>query len=73
MDETGKFYKLLLEKMLVFKRDTCSDSKRTKKRITVSLGANTTGSNKLPHLILANKKKTPGAARIKMNDKEMGC
>ncbi|KAG0426186.1 hypothetical protein HPB47_026676, partial [Ixodes persulcatus] len=51
-DETGVFYNMLLDRTLSFPGDTCSGGKRSKERISVMVGANTVGDEKLPLLII---------------------
>ena len=57
-DETGLFYKLLPNKSLHFKNEKCQGGKNSKIRITVLLGTNSTGTEKIKPLIIG-KSKTP--------------
>ena len=56
-DETALFYKLLPERSLVFKNETCSGGKRAKQRLTILLAANMSGTEKLPLLVIGNSQK----------------
>ena len=47
-DETGLFYKCTPDKTLAFKGERCSGGKLSKERITLLIGANMDGSDKLP-------------------------
>ncbi|XP_067948756.1 tigger transposable element-derived protein 6-like [Watersipora subatra] len=46
MDETGLFYKLMVDKTLHFKGEKCSGGKLSKERLTVALCANMSGTEK---------------------------
>uniref|UniRef100_A0A1I8BXC5 HTH CENPB-type domain-containing protein n=1 Tax=Meloidogyne hapla TaxID=6305 RepID=A0A1I8BXC5_MELHA len=48
IDETGLFWKLLPNKTLCFKGERCTSGKKSKERITVLVGANMSGIEKLP-------------------------
>lgn len=52
LDETGLYWRLLPDKTLTFKNDPCSGGKRSKERITLLLGANMAGNEKLPALAI---------------------
>lgn len=52
LDETGLFYRLLPEKTLTFKGDSCQGGKKSKERLTVLLGANMTGTEKIEPLVV---------------------
>jgi hypothetical protein len=56
-DETGLFYKCLPTKTFTFKGQECHGGKMSKERITVLLCANSSGSEKLPLLIIGKSKK----------------
>lgn len=56
-DETALFYKLLPDRSLVFKGETCKGVTRSKQRITVLLGANMSGNEKLPLLVIGNSQR----------------
>ena len=56
-DETGLFYKLLPNKTLCFKNEPCHGGKHSKDRVTVLVGANADGSEKLPLLVIGKSKK----------------
>ncbi|XP_040355873.1 tigger transposable element-derived protein 4 [Ixodes scapularis] len=57
-DELGLFYKALPTKTLTFKGETCTGGKRSKERITVLVGANMDGSDKL-RLVVVGKAQNP--------------
>lgn len=52
VDETGLFYKMQPSKTLHFKREKCTGGKHSKVRISVLIGANCDGSEKLPLLVI---------------------
>lgn len=52
VDETGLFFKCTPDKTLAFKGESCSGGKHSKERITLLLGANMDGSEKLPLLMI---------------------
>ncbi|NXQ37556.1 TIGD4 protein, partial [Alaudala cheleensis] len=56
MQETGLFYQMLPHNTFAFKGETCSVSKQSKESITVVVGANMDGSEKLPLLIIGKSK-----------------
>ena len=51
-DETGLFWRLLPDKTMAFKGDKCHGGKKSKERITLMVGANMDGSEKLPLLAI---------------------
>ena len=51
-DETGVFYRLLPDKTLCFKGDSCHGGKQSKERITAMVCANMDGSEKLPLMVI---------------------
>lgn len=51
-DESALFFKLLLDKTLAFKDETCTECKHAKGRILVSFGVNLSGTEKLPLLVI---------------------
>ena len=51
-DETGVFYRLLPNKTLCFKGDSCHGGKLSKERITAMVCANMDGSEKLPLMVI---------------------
>ena len=55
-DETGLFFKLLPDKTLTFKNEPCLSGKQSKDRITVLVGSNSDGSEKLPLLVIGKSK-----------------
>lgn len=52
VDETGLFFKCTPDKTFAFKGEKCSAGKHSKERITVLVGANMDGSEKLPLLVI---------------------
>ncbi|XP_023237227.1 tigger transposable element-derived protein 4-like [Centruroides sculpturatus] len=52
LDETGLFYKLLPEKTAMFKNESCHGGCKSKLRVTILLGANSDGSEKLKPLVI---------------------
>lgn len=57
VDETALFWRLLPNKTLAFKGERCTDGKQSKERITVLVGANMTGDEKLPLLVIGKSLK----------------
>lgn len=55
-DETGVFFKCLPNKTLAFKNEKCFGGKSSKERITVMVGCNMTGSEKLKLLVIGKSK-----------------
>nr|XP_037280132.1 tigger transposable element-derived protein 4-like [Rhipicephalus microplus] len=55
-DKTRLFYKLLPEKTRAFVEDHCHGSKHSKERLTVLVGSNMSGSEKLPLLVISASK-----------------
>jgi hypothetical protein len=64
-DETGLFFKCLPEKTLAFKSENCHGGKRSKVRITVMVGANMTGTEKLKLLVIGKSAKPRCFAGVK--------
>ncbi|XP_065289801.1 tigger transposable element-derived protein 4-like [Dermacentor albipictus] len=58
VDETALFYQLLPNKKLAFAGDNCVAGKHSKLRVTVLVGANMTGMDKL-RLLVIGKSKAP--------------
>ena len=56
-DESGLFYRLLPNKSLVSKGETCHGGKQSKERITILPCANMTGTEKLPLLVIGKSQK----------------
>lgn len=56
-DETGLFYRCLPNKTLSFKGQSCSGGKISKERITVLVGCNSDGSEKLPLFVIGKSLK----------------
>lgn len=58
VDETGLFFKCTPAKTLAFKGEKCSGGKHSKDRITLLVGANMDGTEKLP-LLMIGKSRNP--------------
>lgn len=58
VDETGNFYKYIPAKALDFKGGKCSGEKRSKDWITLLVGTNMDGTEKLP-LLMITKSRNP--------------
>ncbi|XP_064488391.1 tigger transposable element-derived protein 4-like [Ornithodoros turicata] len=56
-DETALLFKLLPEKTITYKGDDCAGGKRSKERVTVLLGANMSGTEKLPLFVIGKSSK----------------
>lgn len=52
VDETGLFFKCTPDKTLAFKEEKCHGGKLSKERVTILVGANMDGSEKLPLLMI---------------------
>ena len=59
LEETGLFWQVLPENTMQFKGQKCHGGKKSKQRITLLLGANATGSMKLPLLAIGKSAKKP--------------
>lgn len=57
LDETGLFFQLVPDKTLTFQSEDCSGGKKSKQRVTVLLGANMDGSEKLKPLVIGKTAK----------------
>nr|XP_015913217.2 tigger transposable element-derived protein 4-like [Parasteatoda tepidariorum] len=57
LDETGLFYRLLPDKTLSFKGEKCTTGKASKQRLTLLLGANMNGNEKLKPLVIGKSKR----------------
>ncbi|GBM64409.1 Tigger transposable element-derived protein 4 [Araneus ventricosus] len=55
-DETALFFQCLPQKTLTFKKEICFGGKQSKARLTVMLGANMTGHQKLKPLVIGISK-----------------
>ncbi|GBO04492.1 Tigger transposable element-derived protein 6 [Araneus ventricosus] len=55
-DETALFLQCLPQKTLTFKKEKCFGEKQSKARLTVMLGANKTGHQKLKPLVVGRSK-----------------
>ncbi|NXF03129.1 TIGD4 protein, partial [Smithornis capensis] len=56
VQETGLLYQMLPQNTFAFKGETCSVGKLSEERITVVVGANMDGSEKLPLLVIGKNK-----------------
>ncbi|XP_049524040.1 tigger transposable element-derived protein 4-like [Dermacentor silvarum] len=56
VDETALFFKLLPTKSMTFKGEKCTGGKLSKERVTVLVGANMSGSDKLKLLVIGKSK-----------------
>ncbi|XP_064461630.1 tigger transposable element-derived protein 4-like [Ornithodoros turicata] len=56
VDETALYYQLLPQKTLTFSGDACTGGKHSKIRVTVLVGANMTGTDKLKLLVIGKSK-----------------
>lgn len=56
-DETGLFYRCLPDKTMEFKKKACHGGKSSKERLTLLLGANADGSEKLKPLLIGKSAK----------------
>ena len=52
VDECGLFFRVLPDKTLTFKKEKCVGGKKSKERLTILLGANMDGSEKLRPLVI---------------------
>lgn len=68
-DETGLFYRLMPDRTLAFKGESCHGGKKSKERLTALLCCNADGSDKLNPLIIG-KSKNP---RCFKNVKKLPC
>jgi len=57
VDETRLFFKCLPDKTFIFKGQSCSGGKHSKERVTLLLGANMSGTEKLRPLLIGKSKK----------------
>lgn len=64
-DETALFYQCLPNKTMCFKGETCQGGKHSKQRVTLLLGANMDGSEKLPPLMIGKSKKPRCFSKVK--------
>lgn len=56
VDEMGLFYKELPSKTLAYRGEACTGGKRSKERITVLVGANMAGDEKLKLLVVGKSR-----------------
>lgn len=56
-DETGLFFKCLPDKTLTFSSEKCHGGKRSKDRVTLMVGSNMTGTEKLDLLLIGKSEK----------------
>ena len=57
LDKTGLFWQLLPNKTIAFRGEQCTGGKKSKQRITRLVGANMSGSEKFPLLVIGNSKR----------------
>lgn len=57
MDECGLFYNMLPDKTYAYKGENCNGGKVSKERLTILVGANMDGTEKLPILVIGKSKK----------------
>ncbi len=57
LDETGLFWQLLPNKTMAFRGERCTGGKKSKQRITLLVGANMSGSEKFPLLVIGTSKR----------------
>ena len=57
IDETGLFWRALPDKTITFRGDSCKGGKKSKERITILLGGNMNGTEKIPLLVIGKSKK----------------
>ncbi|XP_070385946.1 tigger transposable element-derived protein 4-like [Dermacentor albipictus] len=56
-DETALFYKMLPDKTLSVSGDPCHGGKHSKERVTIMVGSNMSGTEKLPLLVIGKSKR----------------
>ncbi|UYV67566.1 hypothetical protein LAZ67_5001237 [Cordylochernes scorpioides] len=64
VDETGLFFKCTPDKTLAFKHEKCHGGKLSKERVTLLVGANMDGSEKLPLLMIGKAANPLGSTCI---------
>ncbi|KAL4103217.1 hypothetical protein QTP88_010050 [Uroleucon formosanum] len=57
VDETGLFYKCLPSQTFVLKGENCAGGKNSKERVTILLGSNMTGTDKIKPLLIGKSAK----------------
>ena len=57
VDETGLFYRCLPSRTLALKGEACAGGKKSKERLSVLIGSNLDGSDKLPLLVIGKFQK----------------
>ena len=67
VDETGLFYKLLPDRTYTLKGEDCHGGKNSKVRITLLLGANMTGTDKLKPLVIGKSMRPRCYTAIRMD------
>ncbi|NWV14372.1 TIGD4 protein, partial [Ptilonorhynchus violaceus] len=65
IQETGLLYQMLPHNTFAFKGETFSVGKQSKERITVALGTNMDGSEKLPLLVIGKNRSPPSFKDVK--------
>ena len=71
VDETGLFWRLLPNKTLSFKGERCTTGKKSKERITILVGANMTGTEKVPLLVIGKSANAKTPVRYTANKKSL--
>ncbi|KAE9546906.1 hypothetical protein FO519_009882 [Halicephalobus sp. NKZ332] len=57
VDETGLFWRIMPNRTLAFKSEKCMGNKKSKERITILVGANASGTEKLPLFVIGKSAK----------------
>jgi hypothetical protein len=64
-DETGLFYNLRPSETLTYKGDSCHGRTKSKQRVTILLGFNADGKEKLPPLVIGKYNKPDYFRKVK--------
>lgn len=65
LDETGLFFRLQPDKTLCFRQENCSGGKKSKERLTVLLGSNMLGTDKLKPVVIGKSLKPRCFSNVK--------
>jgi hypothetical protein len=65
LDETGLFFKCTPNKTMMFRNEICSGGKLSKERLTILVGANANGTEKLPLMVIGKTMKPRCLKNIK--------
>jgi len=65
-DETGIFYRMLPDKTMCFKGNSCHGGKQSKERVTAMVCANMDRSEKLPLLVIGKLERPRCFKNVKM-------